>query len=158
MHQQTVRNEQYPEPVQRQEVSDDAMIPLSMNQDDSFEPEMAVMARFNIDFGDLVIEQGTKGHVISKKGEPIVVKWDRIGDRPAAAAQLLPVDGPKFDEDVYVPKQKPRAEVKEPEKKKEVVVEAPVISLARMEDNKVKEALEKNSGKGPGKGKDDVTV
>jgi len=136
------------------------MIPLSMNQDDSFEPEMAVMARFNIDFGDMVIEQGTKGHIVSKKGEPIVVKWDRIGDRPAAAAQLLPVDGPKFDEDVYVPKQKRNTEVQEPEKKKkkEVVAEAPAISLARMEDNRVKEVLEKKAGKGPGKGKDDVTV
>jgi len=120
---------------------------------------MDVMARFKIDFGNMVIEQGTKGHIVSKKGEPIVVSWDRIGDAPAAAAQLLPVDGPKFDEDVYVPKQKRNPEVQEPEKKKkEVVAEAQAVSLARLEDNRVKEASEKKVGKGPGKGKDDVTV
>lgn len=155
------RSELYPPPVQKQEGSDDAMVPRSMNQDDSFKPQMTVVARFNIDFGDVVIEQGTKGQITSQAGEPIVVKWDRIGDRPAAAAQLMPVEVPTFDEDVFVPKPKrsaaPPATQKKKKKKTEAVEEAPPLSIARMEDNRAKEALNK-AGKGPGKGKDDVTV
>lgn len=157
-------SEQYPPPVQKQEGSDDAMIPLSMNKDNSFEHGMTVMARWTIDFGDVVIEQGTQGQIISKSGEPILVRWDRIGDRHAVASQLVHLPSiPIEDEDVYLPKKKRTEEVQVPEKKnkkKEVVAE-PQLSIARMEDNKAKEAL-RNKGKGPGKGKgkakDDVTV
>lgn len=149
-------SEQYPQ----QEGSDDAMIPLSMNQDISFEPEMSVMARNAIDFGDVLIEQGTKGKIISKSGEPILVRWDRIGERRAVASQLMPVVEPTFDdEDIYLPKKRRSEEVQETGKKKQKkeTVAEPQLSIARMEDNKAREAS-KNAGKGSGKGKDDVTV
>lgn len=123
-------------------------------------------ARFDMDFKDVLIEQGTKGQIISQKGDPLLVKWDGIGERPAAPSQLIPV-APINDEEVFYPKVTRKAEVQtsEKKKKKEVVAEGPVLSIARMEENRAKEAEVKNKGQGKGqakgkgkKGKADVTV
>ena len=141
--------------MQKQEgTNEDAMYPVAMSQDDSFEPGMAVMARFAVGFrGSQVIEQGTMGRIISQKGDPLHVWWDRIGDRPAAPSQLIPVVGAASDDDeeVHYPRvMRPNSQAQITEK--EDVAEAPVLSLDGTEDNKAKEEAEKSKGKG-GKGK-----
>merc|ERR1712028_60614 len=116
---------------------------------------MNVMARFDMDFRDVVIVQGTMGQIISQHGDPLLVKWERIGDRPAAPSQLLPIVGPpQADEDVFFPTVKRKAEVPTIHQKMMVVEdveEEPVLSPARLEENAATEG-EKSQGKGKGKG------
>merc|ERR1719162_882490 len=123
------------------------------------------MARFDMDFRDVVIVQGTMGQIVSQNGDPLLVKWERIGDRPAAPSQLLPIVGPpQADEDVFFPTVKRKAEVPTIHQKMMVVEEVeeePVLSPARLEELAAIEARmeenaategEKSQGKGKGKG------
>lgn len=86
------------------------MYPRAMGQvgqDGSFKTGMAVLAQNDMDFGDVVVKQGTKGQIVSQKGEPLLVKWERIGERPAAPSQIAPIDpGQMIDEEVYYPRVK----------------------------------------------------
>jgi hypothetical protein len=83
-----------------------------------------------------------------KKNDPLLVKWERIGDRPAAPSQLLPIVGPtseNSDEDVFFPKRRRDAEVQTTDQKMmiaEEVEEERVLSLGRMEENAAIEAME----------------
>lgn len=115
---------------------------------------MTVAARFSIDFGDVVIEQGTKGQIVSRRGAPLLVKWEGIGDRPVAPSQLIPIGPDPADEEVYYPKvMSPRnREVQAP------VEEENKPSLAGTEENKAEQAsatdsTTKEAPSGTGKGK-----
>lgn len=66
-----------------------------------------VLARYSMDFGDLVVLEGTKGQIVSQKDEPLLVKWEGIGERPAAASQIVSIDqGQMTEEEVYYPRAK----------------------------------------------------
>lgn len=120
---------------------------------------MTVAARFSIDFGDVVIEQGTKGQIVSRRGHPLLVKWEGIGDRPVAPSQLIPIGpDPADSEEVYYPKvMRPNREVQAPVE--EDNTEKPTKpSLAGTEENKAEQALAadettKQAPSGTGKGK-----
>lgn len=140
---------------------------------------MAVRARFAMDFSDVVVEQGTMGQIVSQKGDlPLIVQWERIGDRPAVPSQLVPIVGPPAastrddDDDVFYPTMRRRGEVQNKEiEVVEDVAQVPVMSraskeedearaanMASMEGNKASEAeksqaTKSQAAKGQGKGK-----
>jgi len=118
--------------------------PLATAQTGPLKIGMSVLARNIINFGDIVIEQGTKGEILFIEEDSFLVKWDGIGDRPAAPSQLVPVDADASpsddDEEVFYPKSKRRVAPQAVEKaEEEDVEEEPVVSLARMEENKARE-------------------
>jgi len=124
------------------------MYPLTMKNDGSFQPGSAVVAQFDIDFGDLVIVQGTKGRVVSEKDQPLLVRWDGAGDRPVAQSQLAP-EAPNSgddDEEFFLPKVFRKTEVQAPleeeEEEEKKAVES-TLSIARMEENKARAEQDK---------------
>jgi len=120
------------------------MYPLAA-QNGQFKPGMSVLARNNMDFGDLVIKQGTKGQIVFKEADSLLVKWDGIGDRPAAPSQVVPVEsGPTDDGELFFPKIKRKVEPQVLEQAEDFEVEEPVLSIARMEE-KIARDKEKKS-------------
>jgi len=143
MTQEVPQDNQYRQTSRRQDGNTDAMdamYPLTTAHNGPFKHGMSVLARNNMDFGNLVIKQGTKGQIVFKEEDSLVVKWDGIGDLPAAPSQLVPVDsGPTDDdEEFFFPQIRRKVEPKVVEKTEDVEVE-PVLSLARMEENRASE-------------------
>lgn len=110
-----------------------------------------MLAQFNMDFGDLVIVQGTKGRIVSEKDDPLFVRWDGIGDRPAAPSQLVLADSSleEDQEEFFLPVMGRKAEAQVAIKEEKKADEG-AQSIAKTEDNKAKKV---GKGKGKAKGK-----
>lgn len=153
----------------RQQGHGDAMVPLSMSQPElatSFAPGMQVVARFDMKFPDVVIAQGATGQIISQKGDPPLVNWDNIGERPAAPSQLLPAAAPtnnKDNEEVFYPTDKAKKQSSTEKRKRtgEDVPVSPAVSIAKLEEmqaKKLQRAKSKSNGGGAEKDKVDESA
>jgi len=127
------------------------MYPVAMNNDGSFQPGSVVVAQFDLDFGDLVIAQGTKGRVVSEKDDPLLVRWDGAGDRPVAQSQLA-LEAPNSgddDEEFFFPKvgrKESEEEGEAPLEEEKKAVESK-LSIARMEENQARIEQDKAKAK-----------